>query len=56
MGHLVADSVIGIAACLGLVLATNGLFAGSWLTASIGGAAFLVLGSLLLRRVLIKSK
>ena len=54
-GHLVADSVIGIAACLGLVLATNGVFAGSWPTAGVGGAAFLVLGSLLLRRVLIKN-
>jgi Na+/proline symporter len=54
-GHLVADSVIGVAACLGLVLATNGLFAGSWPTAAVGGAAFIVLGSLLLRRVLIKN-
>lgn len=54
-GHLVADSAIGIAACLGLVLATNALFAGSWATAAVGGAVFLVLGSLLLRRVLIKS-
>jgi Na+/proline symporter len=54
-GHLIVDSVIGIAACLGLVLATNGLFAGSWSIAAIGGSAFLVLGSLLLRRVLIKN-
>ena len=54
-GHLVADSAIGIAACLGLVLATNALFAGSWATAAVGGTVFLVLGSLLLRRVLIKS-
>jgi Na+/proline symporter len=53
-GHLVADSAIGIAACLGLVLATNALFAGSWATAAVGGTVFLVLGSLLLRRVLIK--
>lgn len=54
-GHLVADSAVGIAACLGLVLATNAVFAGSWATAAAGGAVFLVLGALLLRRVLIKS-
>jgi Na+/proline symporter len=54
-GHLVVDSAIGIAACLGLVLATNGLFAGSWPNAAVGGSAFFVLGSLLLRRVLIKN-
>ncbi|MGA2533010.1 MAG: hypothetical protein ABSG19_08230 [Candidatus Aminicenantales bacterium] len=54
-GHLIVDSAVGIAACLGLVLATNALFAGSWATAAAGGTVFLVLGSLLLRRVLIKS-
>jgi len=54
-GHLVVDSAVGIAACLGLVLATNALFAGSWGTAAAGGTVFIVLGSLLLRRVLIKS-
>ncbi len=29
-GHLVFDCVLGIAACLGLVLATNSLFVGAW--------------------------
>lgn len=55
-GHLVLDSLVGVAACLGLVLATNAVFAGSWATAALGGAAFLGLGYLLLRRVLIKSR
>jgi hypothetical protein len=54
-GHLVADSAIGVAACLGLVLATNAVFAGSWPTAALGGAGFLALASLLLRRVLVKN-
>jgi SSS family solute:Na+ symporter len=55
-GHLVLDSLVGVAACLGLVLATNAVFAGSWAGAALGGAAFLGLGYLLLRRVLIKSR
>jgi solute:Na+ symporter, SSS family len=55
-GHLLADSAVGVAACLALVLATNALFAGSWLTAAGGGAAFLGLGYLLVRRVLINKE
>ena len=29
-GHLIVDSVLGIAACFGLVVATNAVFAGAW--------------------------
>jgi len=50
--RLVADCVIGVAACFGLVLATNAVFARSWLTAGLGGATAAVFGGLLLHRVL----
>jgi len=50
-GRLVLDSLVGVVACLALVLATNALFAGSWLAAAAGGAAFLSSGFVLLRRI-----
>jgi solute:Na+ symporter, SSS family len=50
--RLVTDSVIGILACLGLVLATNALFVANWTMVAVGGAAAVVLGGFLLRRVL----
>jgi len=50
-GRLFVDCLIGIVACLGLVLATNAVFAGDWLRAAAGAGVFGALGGLLLRRV-----
>ena len=50
-GRLFIDCFIGVAACLGLVVATNAVFAGDWLRAAAGAGAFVTLGGLLLRRV-----
>ncbi|MEN6310798.1 MAG: sodium:solute symporter [Acidobacteriota bacterium] len=50
--RLVMDCAIGVAACFGLVVATNAVFARSWLTAGRGGAAAAVFGGFLLHRVL----
>jgi hypothetical protein len=50
-GRLFADCLIGVAACFGLVVATNAVFAGDWPVAAVGAGAFLALGGLLLRRV-----
>jgi Na+/proline symporter len=52
LGHLVVDSLIGITACLGLVVATNALFAGSWLAVGAGAAAAGGFGFWLIRRIL----
>ena len=54
-GHLILDSALGVLACLGLVLATNAVFARSWPTASLGAGMAAVFGWLLLRRVLAKT-
>jgi solute:Na+ symporter, SSS family len=51
-GRMLADSMLGIGASLGLVLATNAIFVGDWLRfgLSIAGCAFA--GSWLLKRIL----
>ena len=51
-GHLIADSVLGIAACFGLVVATNALFAGTWGLFAMGLAAAAGFGWWLIRRIL----
>jgi len=51
-GRLLADSAIGIVACLGLVLATNAIFVGDWVRFAAGAAASAGLGGWLLARVL----
>ncbi len=51
IGTLLLNSALGIAACLGLVLATNALFVTDWLTSAIGLAAAVLLGGYLIRRV-----
>jgi Na+/proline symporter len=56
LGHLVFDSVLGIAACLGLVVATNAVFAGAWERVAAGAAAGLGFGFWLIRRILIDDK
>jgi SSS family solute:Na+ symporter len=52
LGRLVFDSALGIACCLGLVVLTNSLFAGSWTLLSLGTLGFAVFGFWLIRRVL----
>jgi SSS family solute:Na+ symporter len=52
LGRLVFDSALGIACCLGLVVLTNSLFAGSWALFSAGVLAFVVFGFWLIKRVL----
>lgn len=49
--HLLSDCLIGIIACLGLVVATNAVFAGSWMLVVAGTVAFLCFGALLVHRV-----
>jgi len=44
VGRLIFDAILGILACLGLVLATNATFARDWTTAALGAAAALALG------------
>jgi solute:Na+ symporter, SSS family len=51
-GRMFGDSMLGIVASLGLVLATNAVYVGDWLTFSISLAVCLVTGAWLLRRIL----
>jgi len=55
-GRLIVDGVIGIAACLGLVVATNAVFARAWPTAGAGAAGAAGFSWWLLRRVLVGRK
>jgi len=50
-GRLILDSVLGIAACLGLVVATNAVFAGAWGAFALGLAAAAGFGAGLIRRI-----
>jgi solute:Na+ symporter, SSS family len=51
MKRLLADSLLGIIACLGLVLATNALFVGDWIVLAVGCAMAVSCGCWLVRRV-----
>jgi Na+/proline symporter len=51
IGHLIVDCLLGIAACLGLVIATNSVFAGAWGTFAAGLAAAAVFGAGLIIRM-----
>jgi Na+/proline symporter len=48
---LLGDAAVGIAACLGLVVATNALFAGAWLLVAAAGIVAVLMSAALLRRV-----
>jgi Na+/proline symporter len=50
---LLADCALGILASLGLVLATNAMFAGDWGLFAAAGAGAAVLGGALIRRILV---
>jgi SSS family solute:Na+ symporter len=52
MPRLLADSAIGIAACLAFVVATNALFVSSWATTLVSATAALDLSAALVVRVL----
>ena len=52
LGHLLFDCLLGVMACLGLVVATNSLFTGKWLVFGIGIVCFVCFGGWLLQRVL----
>jgi hypothetical protein len=54
LGHLVFDSILGIASCLGLVVLTNSLFARSWTLFALGTLGFVLFGFWLIKRILIK--
>jgi hypothetical protein len=49
--HLITNSILGILACFGLVIATNGVFVGAWLTAIGGATIAIVAGGWLVNRV-----
>lgn len=50
--HLVFDSALGMAACFGLVMATNALFAGRWMVLVLALAAAVGFGTWMIRRSL----
>jgi len=52
-GHLIFDCLLGTAACLGLVVATNAMFAGTWGVFALGAVAAAGFGSWLIRRILV---
>jgi hypothetical protein len=52
LGHLMFDSGLGIVACLGLVVATNAMFAGTWKLFGLGGLAAGGFGWWLIKRIL----
>lgn len=54
LGRLVLASLLGIASCLGLVVMTNSLFAGSWTLFAFGALGFALFGFWLINRILIK--
>jgi SSS family solute:Na+ symporter len=51
VGRLIFDSLLGILACLGLVLATNAVFAQDWTKAVVGATGALALGGWVIARV-----
>jgi SSS family solute:Na+ symporter len=51
VGRLLVNSVLGIAACLGLVLATNALFVGDWPRLAGGLMGFVLMGIWLVCRM-----
>jgi Na+/proline symporter len=53
-GRMLGDSLLGIVASLGLVLATNAIFVGDWPRFGVSIAACVVMGTWLLRRMLEK--
>jgi len=53
LGHLVFDCVLGTAACFGLVVATNSMFAGTWSVFTVGLIAAAGFGIWLIKRILI---
>jgi SSS family solute:Na+ symporter len=52
IGYLLFDCLLGIISCLGLVIATNSLFAGAWLLFLLGIISFLGFGAWLIKRIL----
>ena len=52
-GHLGLNCLLGIAACLGLVVLTNSLFAGEWIRSGLGALGFGLFGYWLIKRILI---
>ena len=52
-GRLVANSLLGMLACLGLVLATNAIFVGDWLRVAGGLSAAALLGAWLVQRMFV---
>ena len=50
--HLIIDSILGILSCLGLVVFTNSLFAGTWYLTVLGIVSAIVFGAWLIHRVL----
>jgi Na+/proline symporter len=53
LGHLLFDCALGTAACFGLVVATNSMFAGAWSAFAVGMIAAAGFGAWLIRRILI---
>jgi len=51
-GRMFGDSILGIIASLGLVLATNAVYVGDWLRFGVSVAGCIVAGSWLLKRIL----
>ena len=55
-GEMILDSLLGIIASLGLVLATNAIFVGDWPRFVLSLGTSIVTGTWLLRRILLKSR
>jgi hypothetical protein len=53
LGHLLFDCLLGILSCLGLVLATNSLFASSWRVFDLGIIMALGFGYWLIKRIFV---
>jgi SSS family solute:Na+ symporter len=53
LGRLVASCLLGILACLGLVVMTNSLFAGDWTLFVAGALAFGLFGYWLIKRIFV---
>lgn len=51
LSHLIGSSLLGILACLGLVVMTNSLFSGQWLLCGGGALSFAAFGYALLKRM-----
>ncbi|MGH8024039.1 MAG: sodium:solute symporter family transporter [Limisphaerales bacterium] len=52
LARLITSTILGVGACLALVLATNALFVGDWLRLAVGLVASIILGIWLVRRTL----